>query len=87
MSACATPYLSFSPAVFVTTARCRGARRAVIQFGPPVPVAPFQEMSVGARALTEALEQRVRGLLGELLKSEGRLRAPGVPVVIGQPFV
>src|SRR5207302_1103283 len=43
----------------VTTARVRGKRRAVIEFGPPLAAAPFQERSDGTRALTEVLEQRV----------------------------
>jgi 1-acyl-sn-glycerol-3-phosphate acyltransferase len=51
----------------VTTARARGRRRAVIQFGPPIPAAPFQEQADGVRALTEALEQQVRALLAGLL--------------------
>jgi hypothetical protein len=59
----------------VTTARTRGVRRAVIQFGLPVPAAPFQEKRDGVRALTEVMEQQVRGLLGELLKADGRRAA------------
>jgi 1-acyl-sn-glycerol-3-phosphate acyltransferase len=68
----------------VTTARTRGVRRAVIQFGPSVPAAPFQEKGDGVRALTEALEQQVRGLLGELLKAEGRRAMRPAPVALGQ---
>jgi 1-acyl-sn-glycerol-3-phosphate acyltransferase len=56
----------------VTTARPRAARRAVIQFGPAVPAAPFQELADGTGALTETLEHKVRGLLGELMAAEGR---------------
>jgi 1-acyl-sn-glycerol-3-phosphate acyltransferase len=52
----------------VTTARTRGRRRAVVQFGPAIPVAPFQERTDGVRALTLALEQQVRGLLTALLR-------------------
>jgi 1-acyl-sn-glycerol-3-phosphate acyltransferase len=55
----------------VVTAKPRASRRAVIQFGEPVPVAPFRERNDGTRALTEALEGRVRGLLGELMSSQG----------------
>jgi 1-acyl-sn-glycerol-3-phosphate acyltransferase len=55
----------------VTTARPRGRRRATIRFGPALAAAPFQEKSDGARALTEALEQKVRGLLNELI-AEGQ---------------
>jgi hypothetical protein len=43
--------------------------RAVIEFGPSLAAAPFQEVSDGVRALTEALEQRVRGLLEGLLRT------------------
>jgi 1-acyl-sn-glycerol-3-phosphate acyltransferase len=50
----------------VTTARTRGRRRAVIRFGPALAAAPFQEKSDGIHALTEALEQQVRGLLTDL---------------------
>jgi 1-acyl-sn-glycerol-3-phosphate acyltransferase len=50
----------------VTTARIRGVRRAVVQFGPAVPAAPFQEMSDGVRALTATLERQVRAMLGTL---------------------
>jgi 1-acyl-sn-glycerol-3-phosphate acyltransferase len=71
----------------VTTARIRGVRRAVIQFGPPIPAAPFQEKADGVRALTEALEQQVRGLLGGLLKAEGRRPAGAAPVALGHPLV
>jgi hypothetical protein len=52
----------------VTTARIRGRRRAVVQFGPAIPVAPFQERTDGVRALTETLEHQVRSLLTALLK-------------------
>jgi 1-acyl-sn-glycerol-3-phosphate acyltransferase len=55
----------------VTTARTRGWRRATIRFGPAIAAAPFQEKRDGIRALTEALEQEVRGLLNELI-AEGR---------------
>ncbi len=51
----------------VTTARTRSWRRAIIQFGPAIAAAPFQEKSDGVRALTETLEQKVRGLLNELI--------------------
>jgi 1-acyl-sn-glycerol-3-phosphate acyltransferase len=64
----------------VTTARVRGKRRAVIRFGPAVAAAPYQEKSDGTRALTEALEQRVRGLLNELI-AEGRGTARPAPAV------
>jgi 1-acyl-sn-glycerol-3-phosphate acyltransferase len=50
----------------VTTARNRGRRRATVRFGPALAAAPFQEKTDGARALTEALEQKVRGLLSDL---------------------
>jgi 1-acyl-sn-glycerol-3-phosphate acyltransferase len=65
----------------VTTAHTRAARRAVIQFGPPVAAAPFQEKADGTRALTEALEQKVREMLGELI-AEGRRPARPVPVSV-----
>jgi 1-acyl-sn-glycerol-3-phosphate acyltransferase len=71
----------------VTTARNRGVRRAVIQFGPPIPAAPFQEKADGVRALTEALEQQVRGLLGDLLKAEGRRPAGAARVALGNPII
>ncbi len=64
----------------VTTARNRGRRRATIRFGPAIAAAPFQERSDGTRALTEALEQSVRGMLGELI-AEGRRTAGRVAVV------
>jgi 1-acyl-sn-glycerol-3-phosphate acyltransferase len=51
----------------VTTARTRAARRAVVRFGPAVAAAPFQERRDGVRALTEAMEQKVRELLDELI--------------------
>jgi hypothetical protein len=64
----------------VTTARVRGKRRAVIRFGPAIAAAPFQEKSDGTRALTEALEQQVRGLLNELI-AEGRGTLRPAPVM------
>ena len=47
---------------------------------PAVAAAPFQEKSDGTRALTEALEQQVRGLLNELV-AEGRGAARPAPVM------
>jgi 1-acyl-sn-glycerol-3-phosphate acyltransferase len=64
----------------VTTARVRSKRRAVIRFGPAIAAAPYQEKSDGTRALTEALEQKVRGLLNELI-AEGRGTARPAPVM------
>ena len=68
----------------VTTARARGVRQAIIQFGPPVPAAPFQEKGDGIRALTDVMEQQVRGLLGELLKAGGRRAVLPVPVALNK---
>jgi 1-acyl-sn-glycerol-3-phosphate acyltransferase len=59
----------------VQTARPRGARRAVVLFGPPVPVAPFRGPE-GTAALTRTLENKVRGLLEEL--TGGRPLAPAL---------
>jgi 1-acyl-sn-glycerol-3-phosphate acyltransferase len=56
----------------VTTARTRAARRAVVRFGPAVAAAPFQEQSDGVRALTEAMERKVRELLNELIAETRR---------------
>jgi 1-acyl-sn-glycerol-3-phosphate acyltransferase len=55
------------------TASLHGLRRGFLLFGPPLEVKDFAEEKEGPRALTEALEYRVRGLMEEVARiADGR---------------
>ena len=46
-----------------TTARIRGARRATVTFGEPIPIEPQKGKKEAAAALTRVMEERVQALL------------------------
>ena len=45
------------------TARIRGARRATVTFGEPIPIEPRKGKKEAAAALTRMMEERVQALL------------------------
>lgn len=50
----------------VPTARRRGVRRAIVSFGEPIMVGPFDAAPGAARPLTELLQTRVQNLVDEI---------------------
>jgi len=50
----------------VRTARRRGVRRAIVSFGEPIMVGPFDSAPGAARPLTDVLQNRVQNLVDEI---------------------
>jgi 1-acyl-sn-glycerol-3-phosphate acyltransferase len=64
----------------VRTARRRGVRRAVMTFGEPIMVGPFDSAPGAARPLTDLLQNRVQGLVDEINAPSSLPLTPARPI-------